>query len=112
MSVSQLDSVLEACDLSTVSGRRDLAVLLLLSRLGLRASEVACLSLDDIDWRAGLLRVHGKGGRVATMPLPKDVGAAISDYISAWTPDVGLAHDLSPGADAMYALQRRRRRSV
>jgi site-specific recombinase XerD len=81
MSVSQLDSVLEACDLSTVSGRRDLAVLLLLSRLGLRASEVACLSLDDIDWRAGLLRVNGKGSRVATMPLPKDVGAAISDYI-------------------------------
>jgi site-specific recombinase XerD len=81
MSVSQLDSVLEACDLSTVSGRRDLAVLLLLSRLGLRASEVSCLSLDDIDWRAGLLRVNGKGGRVATMPLPKDVGAAISDYI-------------------------------
>lgn len=81
MSVSQLNSVLEACDLSTIPGRRDLAVLLLLSRLGLRASEVSRLSLDDIDWRSGLLRVNGKGGRVATMPLPKDVGAAISDYI-------------------------------
>lgn len=81
MSVSQLNSVLDACDLSTVPGRRDLAVLLLLSKLGLRAGEVACLSLDDIDWRSGLLRVHGKGGRVTTMPLPSDVGAAISEYI-------------------------------
>jgi site-specific recombinase XerD len=81
MSLGQLDAVLTACDLSTVAGRRDYAVLLLLSRLGLRANEVACLSLDDIDWRSGLLRVHGKGGRVATMPLPKDVGAAISEYI-------------------------------
>ncbi|WP_421365817.1 tyrosine-type recombinase/integrase [Agrobacterium tumefaciens] len=81
MSVAQLDAVLKNCDLSTVSGRRDQAVLLLLSRLGLRASEVALLSLDDIDWQSGLLRVHGKGGRVATMPLPSDVGAAIADYI-------------------------------
>ncbi|MCJ9690530.1 tyrosine-type recombinase/integrase [Rhizobium sp. PRIMUS64] len=89
MSVSQLNSVLEACDLSTIPGRRDLAVLLLLSRLGLRASEVARLSLDDIDWRSGLLRVNGKGGRVATMPLPKDVGAAISDYILHGRPTSG-----------------------
>ncbi|MBY5336994.1 tyrosine-type recombinase/integrase [Rhizobium leguminosarum] len=89
MSVSQLKSVLEACDLSTIPGRRDLAVLLLLSRLGLRASEVALLSLDDIDWRSGLLRVNGKGGRVATMPLPKDVGAAISDYILHGRPTSG-----------------------
>ncbi|WP_421407656.1 tyrosine-type recombinase/integrase [Agrobacterium tumefaciens] len=89
MSVSQLNSVLEACDLSTIPGRRDLAVLLLLSKLGLRASEVARLSLDDIDWRSGLLRVNGKGGRVATMPLPKDVGAAISDYILHGRPTSG-----------------------
>lgn len=89
MSVSQLNSVLKACDLSTIPGRRDFAVLLLLSRLGLRASEVALMSLDDIDWRLGLLRVNGKGGRVATMPLPNDVGAAISDYILHGRPTSG-----------------------
>ncbi|MFS2175233.1 tyrosine-type recombinase/integrase [Rhizobium pisi] len=86
MSVSRLNSVLEACDVSTIPGRRDLAVLLLLSKLGLRASEVARLSLDDIDWRSGLLRVNGKGGRVATMPLPKDVGAAIVKRSEDLTP--------------------------
>lgn len=70
-----------ACDRTTIAGRRDYAVLLLLARLGLRAGEAALLTLDDIDWRAGLLRVKGKGGRIASMPLPQEVGEAISDYI-------------------------------
>ncbi|WP_208246292.1 hypothetical protein WGT02_33405 (plasmid) [Rhizobium sp. T1470] len=78
MSADQLEIVLKGCDRTTIAGRRDFEVLLLLSRLGLRANEAACLSLDDIDWRVGLLRVKGKVGRIATMPLPQDVGAAIS----------------------------------
>ena len=43
---------------------------MLLARLGLRAGEVAALSLDDIDWRAGELVVRGKGGRPERLPLP------------------------------------------
>ena len=43
---------------------------MLLARLGLRAGEVASMSLDDIDWRAGELIVHGKGGRDDRLPLP------------------------------------------
>ncbi|MBY5775068.1 tyrosine-type recombinase/integrase [Rhizobium leguminosarum] len=89
MSADQLGRVLASCDRATVAGRRDFAILLLLSRLGLRASEVALLSLDDIDWHAGLVRVHGKGGRVAAMPLPQDVGAAIADYIVDGRPTSG-----------------------
>jgi len=42
----------------------DYAIFLLLARLGLRAGEVAQLTLDDIDWRAGELLVRGKGARV------------------------------------------------
>lgn len=89
MSVGQLDEVLAACDRATVAGRRDFAILMLLSRLGLRAKEVALLSLDDIDWRRGIVQVHGKGGRVAAMPLPQDVGAAIADYIVDGRPSSG-----------------------
>jgi hypothetical protein len=62
-------------------GRRDFAILLLLSRLGLRASEVAAITLDDLDWRAGMLLVHGKGSREDTLPLPTDVGEAIVFYL-------------------------------
>ncbi len=63
-----------SCDTSTAIGRRDAAILSLLARLGLRAGEVAGLALDDIDWRAGELRITGKGGRVERLPLLADVG--------------------------------------
>ena len=47
----------------------------MLLRLGLRAGEVAALTLEDIDWRAGEITVHGKGRRDERLPLPDDVGA-------------------------------------
>ena len=62
-------------------GRRDFAILLLLSRLGLRAGEVAGLQLDDVDWRRGLLLIRGKGGRYDELPLPDDVGQALVSYL-------------------------------
>ena len=56
---------------------RDRAVLLLLARLGLRASEVAQLKFTDIDWRNGSITVCGKGRRQESLPLPQEVGNAI-----------------------------------
>jgi integrase/recombinase XerD len=74
-------AMLAVCDRERLIGRRDLAVLLLLTRLGLRAGEVAAIELDDVDWRAGELLVHGKGHRQDGMPLPVDVGEAIVAYL-------------------------------
>src|SRR3546814_17342520 len=65
LSAAQLEQVLRHCDQNAASGRRDYAILLLLSGLGLRAQEVATLSLDDIDWRAGQFRIQGKGRQQA-----------------------------------------------
>jgi integrase/recombinase XerD len=73
--------LLASCDRRRLVGRRDFAILLLLSRLGLRAGEVAGLRLDDIDWRRGLLLVAGKGGRYDELPLPDDVGQALVSYL-------------------------------
>jgi integrase/recombinase XerD len=73
--------LVQSCDRRSAVGRRDYAILLLLARLGLRAGEVAALSLDDIHWRDGELTVHGKGGRRDRLPLPSDVGAAIAAYL-------------------------------
>lgn len=73
--------LLASCDRRTLVGRRDFAVLLLLSRLGLRAGEVAGLQLDDVDWRRGLLLIRGKGGRHDELPLPDDVGQALVSYL-------------------------------
>src|SRR5664279_2605825 len=73
--------LLASCDQRRLVGRRDFAILLLLSRLGLRAGEVAAIALDDLDWRAGMLLVRGKGSRQDVLPLPMDVGQAIVSYL-------------------------------
>jgi site-specific recombinase XerD len=77
----QVRALLDACDQSRPVGRRDFAILTLLARLGLRSGEVAGLTLDDIDWRAGTVMVHGKGNSDEQLPLPVDVGTALSRYL-------------------------------
>jgi len=77
----QVAGLLDSCDRECARGRRDYAILLLLTRLGLRVAEVAGLTLDDVDWQTGTLVVHGKGARVEQMPLPEDVGQALADYV-------------------------------
>jgi site-specific recombinase XerD len=86
----QAQALLDSCDQQTVVGRRDLAILTLLLRLGLRAGEVAGLSLQDVDWRAGELVVLGKGRRAERLPLPVDVGEAISGYLRDGRPGSAL----------------------
>ena len=78
--------LLVACDRRRAVGRRDFAVIVVMLRLGLRATEVAALRLEDLDWRAGQLTVHGKGGRVDDLLLPVDVGEAIAAYLCRGRP--------------------------
>jgi integrase/recombinase XerD len=73
--------LLASCDRRTLIGRRDYAVLVLLSRLGLRRGEVAAIQLEDVDWRAGELLIRGKGSRQDVLPLPVDVGEALVSYV-------------------------------
>jgi site-specific recombinase XerD len=81
-----VQQLLATCDLSTVVGRRDLAVLTMLVRLGLRAGEIVALELDDIDWRGGEIVVRGKGDRRERLPLPVDVGRAVAAYLRRGRP--------------------------
>jgi site-specific recombinase XerD len=82
----QVETLLATCDPATTAGRRDRAILLLLARLGLRASEVVAMRLDDIDWAAGTFVVRGKGPRHERMPLLEDVGKALANYLSDGRP--------------------------
>jgi integrase/recombinase XerD len=77
----QVGLLLDSCDRTTPVGCRDHTILLLLARLGLRCGEVARMTLDDLDWRAGELVVHGKRARADRLPLPCDVGEALCDYL-------------------------------
>jgi site-specific recombinase XerD len=78
--------LLRQCDQRTPTGQRNFTILLILARLGLRASEIMLMTLDDIDWEAGEIVVRGKGSRHDHLPLPRDVGAAIVTYLRRWRP--------------------------
>jgi len=81
--------LLASCDPGTLVGCRDRAMVGLVVRLGLRASEVAAIELGDIDWRAGELVVRGKGGTRDALPLPAELGEAIAVYLQRRGPNRG-----------------------
>lgn len=86
ISRADTDALLGVFDRRHAAGRRDDAIVRTVLRLGLRASEVAALTLDDIDWRAGEIAVCGKGNRDERLPLPVDVGEAIAGYLRRGRP--------------------------
>jgi site-specific recombinase XerD len=86
---AQVEAILAGCDRTSVVGRRDFAILVMLARLGLRAGEVAGLGLDDVDWRAGELSVLGKGRTRDRLPVPTEVGEALADYVEYSRPSGG-----------------------
>jgi site-specific recombinase XerD len=77
----QVEQLLASCDRSSLTGKRDYAILLLLARLGLRGGEVVAMTLDDLDWEQGEIVVRGKGQRLERLPLPEEVGAALACYL-------------------------------
>lgn len=81
VSPRSLKLLLRSCDRRTLVGRRDFAILTLFTRLGLRACEVARLRLEDLEWRRGEITIHGKGSKTALLPLPDDVGVALTAYL-------------------------------
>jgi len=77
-----IPSLLAAVERRTPVGKRDYAILLLLITYGLRAREVATLTLDAIDWKDERLRVpERKAGHSTAFPLSTVVGEAIVDYL-------------------------------
>lgn len=77
----EVERIIEAVGRSPRTRYRNLAVMSLLSQLGLRAQEVASLMIDDIDWRAATILIRGKGGFNDVMPLPPTVGRALAECL-------------------------------
>jgi site-specific recombinase XerD len=87
LGAEEVVALLAGCDDSTWLGRRDYAIVVVLVRLGLRAREVAALSLDDVDWAHGEMVVRGKGNHTERLPLPVDVGEAVVAYLQDGRPE-------------------------
>lgn len=109
--------LLTSVDGRSVMGRRNYAILLLLAVYGLRAREVADLRLDDIDWRAGIVRVQrSKTARPLVLPLTAAVGRALVTYLRRGRPrtdarEIFVRHDGLPirfqKSGPVYAIVRR-----
>ncbi len=84
------------CDISDPAGVRDYAILMLLAGLGLQSIEAERLQFDDLDWRAGRIVLRGRASREDGMPLPADLGEALSAYLRQARP----ATDEPPGVSA------------
>jgi integrase/recombinase XerD len=75
------EQLIASRDSSSPRGLRDRAIIVCMARLGLRASEVVQLRLEDLDWGNAVVKVRArKTGHGALLPLPGGMGAALADY--------------------------------
>ncbi len=83
----QIESLINAVDITTPIGKRDYAIILIGARLGFRIGDILNLTINDIDWTNKLISiVQGKTRETQTMPLSSDVGWAIVDYLKNGRP--------------------------
>jgi site-specific recombinase XerD len=87
-----VESLINSCDLSTPLGARDRAILLLIARLGLRASDISALMFGDIVWSQATIIVSGKSRRSTRLPLPQEVGDSILHYLAHGRPNGAGEH--------------------
>ena len=83
----EVERILHAIDRGNPCGKRDYAIILLIARLGLRGIDVKRLEFGDFDWPANRLFVtQAKTGHRVQLPLLKEVGWAVIDYIRGGRP--------------------------
>ena len=79
---AEIEMTLKSIDRNTTQGKRDYAMILLGTVMGLRACDIIRLKLQDIDWINGEISIcQSKTGKTLTLPLIKQVGEALKEYI-------------------------------
>jgi site-specific recombinase XerD len=112
LSDADLRAILAHFDTHTATGRRDLAMVRCMGDLGLRVSEVVSLTLDDLDWRNGVVAIRGgKGRRGRVLPLPTPLGRVIVTYLRHGRPSSAdrhlfLRHTAPAGTPVTHTLVR------
>jgi len=80
-------ALLRSIDRTSAMGLRDYAMFLLIATYGLRVSEVVAITLDDIRWRQGSLRIHqGKTSSPLELPLTNEVSTALVKHLKRTPP--------------------------
>jgi len=87
LSAEEIARLLESPPSTSASGVRDRAILETMYSAGLRVSELVGLSIEDIDFSAGLVRVRGKGRKERLSPLGSYAQKAIKNWLSQREPN-------------------------
>jgi site-specific recombinase XerD len=82
-SIDEVRSIEESIDTSTIIGKRDYAMILLASRMGMRSGDIVRLKIKDVQNKTDLNIVQEKTGNTLHLPLIQEVKSAIEDYLSA-----------------------------
>jgi integrase/recombinase XerD len=88
LSEADVESLLNAPDTSVALGYRDRAMLELLYASGLRVSELVGLTLSEINFRQGLVRVTGKGNKDRLVPVGEEALVWLQEFIQKWRLDI------------------------
>ena len=92
----------------TQKGIRDYAILMLISKYGIRSGEIATLRLDDVDWRKEVIRIrHSKTGAISNLPLLPEVGEAMLKYLQDSRPKTSFRADIYSRPCPVSTLQMR-----
>ena len=84
----EIESILAQINRATPLGKRDYAAMLLGARLGIRAADIICLKLRDIDWKTKQISIQQhKTGEPLLLPMPQDVCEALKEYILRARPE-------------------------
>lgn len=87
-SIDEIKRIENSVDRSTIQGKRDYAIILLASRMGLRSGDIVKLKIEDIEGKTGLNIIQQKTGEALHLPLIEDVSAAIDDYLTVRPPSM------------------------
>jgi site-specific recombinase XerD len=109
----RLEQLIASLDSSSPRRLRDRAIILCMARLGMRASEIVRLRLEDLDWRNATVRVRArKTGHGTLLPLTAEVGTALAVYLRDGRPgtpsrQVFVLHWLREGAPVSASIVNR-----
>lgn len=80
-SIDEIRRIENSIDTSTVMGKRDYAMILLASRMGMRSGDIVKLKIEDIRNKNEINIIQEKTGNLLHLPLVEDVRSAIEDYM-------------------------------
>ena len=105
-SADEMSKILSSIDTSTKIGKRDYAIFMLLSHLGIRFSDVKRIKFEDINWQMNILNItQSKTKKIVTLPLLENVGIAIIDYIKNGRPNVNSKYIFLNRKDEIFSTQ-------